>query len=62
VFNSWDNFILPLPFSKVAYVWGEPLLVPREVKKEGLEETRLLLQERMRQLTEEADRIFQKKS
>jgi len=61
VFGSWDNFILPLPFSKVAYMWGEPFFVPRDIDKDGLEESRLLLQERMRQLTEEADRIFQKK-
>jgi lysophospholipid acyltransferase (LPLAT)-like uncharacterized protein len=62
VFGSWDNFILPLPFCKVAYVWGEPLFVPREIDKDGLEENRLLLQERMRRNTDEADRIFMKKS
>ena len=62
VFASWDNFILPLPFCRVAYVWGEPLFVPREISKEGLEEKRLLLQERLRQITEEADQIFRKKS
>jgi lysophospholipid acyltransferase (LPLAT)-like uncharacterized protein len=62
VFGSWDTFILPLPFSKVAYLWGEPLFVPRDAGKDKLEESRLLLQERMRQITEEADRIFQKKS
>jgi lysophospholipid acyltransferase (LPLAT)-like uncharacterized protein len=62
VFASWDNFILPLPFSKVAYVWGEPLFVARDADKDGLEESRLLLQERMRRITDEADRILQKKS
>jgi lysophospholipid acyltransferase (LPLAT)-like uncharacterized protein len=62
VFGSWDNFILPLPFCRVAYVWGEPLFVPREIDKDGLEENRLLLQERMRRNTDEADRIFMKKS
>lgn len=62
VFGSWDNFILPLPFCRVAYIWGEPLFVPREIDRDGLEESRLLLQERMRQITEEADRIFMKKS
>jgi len=62
VFGSWDNFILPLPFCRVAYVWGEPLFVPREIGKEGLEENRLLLQDRLRQITEEADQILRKKS
>ena len=62
VFGSWDNFILPLPFCRVAYVWGEPLFVSQEIDKDGLEENRLLLQERMRRNTDEADRIFMKKS
>ena len=62
VFGSWDNFILPLPFCKVVYVWGEPLFVSRHANKEDLEEKRLLLQERLRRLTEQADRIIQEKS
>jgi lysophospholipid acyltransferase (LPLAT)-like uncharacterized protein len=57
--GSWDNFILPYPFCKVAYLWGEPLFVPRDADKDRMEECRLLLQERMRKITEEADRIFQ---
>jgi lysophospholipid acyltransferase (LPLAT)-like uncharacterized protein len=60
VFNSWDNFILPLPFCRVVYLWGEPLSIPRDMDKEGLEEKRLLLQDRLRQITEEGDRAFQK--
>lgn len=58
VFDSWDRFILPLPFSRVAYLWAPPLLVPREAGKEDLEEMRLILQSRLRQITEEADRLF----
>ena len=60
VLGSWDNFIVPLPFSKVAYLWGEPLFVPRDADKDRMEECRRLLQERMRQITEEADRMFQR--
>lgn len=61
IFQSWDQFIFPLPFSKVVYMWGEPLFVPRDIGKEGLEEKRLLLQERLKQITEETDRLFKKK-
>jgi lysophospholipid acyltransferase (LPLAT)-like uncharacterized protein len=57
-FNSWDRFILPLPFCKVAYLWGEPLFVPPDLDKESLESYRLLLQDRLRQVTEDADRMF----
>jgi lysophospholipid acyltransferase (LPLAT)-like uncharacterized protein len=60
VFNSWDHFILPLPFSGVAYIWGEPIFVPRHLSKEELEEKRLFVQERLRKITEEADRLFAK--
>ncbi len=60
VFNSWDNFILPLPFCRVVYIWGEPLFVRRDADKNGTEESRLLLQDRLRQITEEADRAFQR--
>ncbi len=35
VFNSWDHFILPLPFCRVVYMWGEPLFVPRTRTKRG---------------------------
>ncbi|MBU1076268.1 MAG: lysophospholipid acyltransferase family protein [Spirochaetes bacterium] len=27
VFNSWDNFLLPLPFNKFAVVYGKPVFV-----------------------------------
>ena len=27
--NSWDRFLVPLPFSTVHFVYGEPLTVPR---------------------------------
>jgi len=60
VFGSWDHFIVPLPFCRVVYMWGEPLFVPRDSGREELEEKRLLLQDRLRQITEEADRVFQK--
>jgi hypothetical protein len=58
VFDSWDRFILPLPFSKVIYIWGEPIFVPRELSEEELEEKRLLVEERLRGITAEADAFF----
>jgi hypothetical protein len=60
VFNSWDHFILPLPFCKVVYAWGEPIFIPRDLSRKDLEEKRLLVEERLRQITAEADGYFQK--
>ncbi len=58
IFKSWDNFILPLPFCKVVYIWGEPLMVSLNAGKEEIEEKRLLLQERLGQITAQADNYF----
>jgi hypothetical protein len=60
IFNSWDHFILPLPFCKVIYVYGEPIFIPRRLGEQELEEKRLLVEERLRQVTAEADGYFQK--
>jgi lysophospholipid acyltransferase (LPLAT)-like uncharacterized protein len=32
VFNSWDRFVLPLPWSKCTMVYGNPLFVPDTIK------------------------------
>jgi lysophospholipid acyltransferase (LPLAT)-like uncharacterized protein len=58
VFNSWDHFVLPLPFSKVVFLWGEPVFVPRDSGREQMEQKRLELEDRLLRITEEADRLF----
>lgn len=57
VFGSWDNFILPFPFCRLVYVWGEPVFVPRDLSQEEMEGKRSLLQERLRRITAEADSL-----
>lgn len=51
--NSWDRFLLPLPFSKGVFLWGEPLEVPRDADGEAC---RLELENRLNALMAEADR------
>jgi lysophospholipid acyltransferase (LPLAT)-like uncharacterized protein len=58
--HTWDQFVVPLPFARVVFIWGEPVWVPRECKREEMEEKRLLLQERLRQINEEADLFFKR--
>jgi lysophospholipid acyltransferase (LPLAT)-like uncharacterized protein len=60
VFNSWDHFILPLPFGRVVYIWGEPIFIPRYLTAKELEEKRLLVEDRLRRTTAEADEYFRK--
>jgi lysophospholipid acyltransferase (LPLAT)-like uncharacterized protein len=51
VFGSWDRFQLPHPFARVIVSYGEPFLVPRDADTAGRERYRLMLQDRLRDLT-----------
>ena len=55
-FQSWDHLCLAFPFSQGAIVWGQPITVPRDADKDELERLRLLLEDRLNQVTTEADR------
>ncbi|MDP2972089.1 MAG: lysophospholipid acyltransferase family protein [Deltaproteobacteria bacterium] len=58
IFKTWDRFLLPYPFSKGVFIWGEPVYVDRDGDRDYLEEKRLLLERKLNELTEEADRYF----
>jgi lysophospholipid acyltransferase (LPLAT)-like uncharacterized protein len=58
IFKTWDRFLLPYPFSKGVFIWGEPIYVDRNGDRDYLEEMRLLVERRLNELTEEADRYF----
>jgi len=58
VLNSWDGFLVPIPFSRGVYVWGEPLYVREGVDGEELVKLRHLLEERLLAVTNEADAYF----
>jgi lysophospholipid acyltransferase (LPLAT)-like uncharacterized protein len=48
--RSWDKTVIPKPFSRIDIFYGEPILVPAELKAEGVEEYRLLLEKRLNEL------------
>ena len=52
--RSWDRTAFPKPFARVDFFVGEPLAVPPEIKGDGIEEYRLLLEERLNRLYREA--------
>lgn len=56
--KSWDAFLLPLPFSRAVYVWGEPIHVETTATKEEAAKYRDLLEERLNLLTMQADGYF----
>ena len=57
VANSWDRFVIALPFGRGVYLWGPPLYVAADADKAALEEARQDLEERLNALTAEADRM-----
>ena len=38
--NSWDRFLLPYPFCRGVFAWGDPIHVPKDADKELLERKR----------------------
>jgi lysophospholipid acyltransferase (LPLAT)-like uncharacterized protein len=60
IFNTWDQFLLPYPFSKGVFIWGEPIEVDHHGDRAHLEEKRILLENRLNELTERADHYFDK--
>lgn len=42
------------------FPWGDPVWVPGDSTREEMEAKRLLLQDRLHEITEEADRFFEK--
>ena len=60
IFRSWDRFLLPYPFSQGVFIWGEPLHVPRQMDDNAFEKKRLLLERRLREITDRADLYFER--
>ena len=54
--GSWDRTMLPRPFSRGLFLYGEPIRVPRKTDDEGLEQYRLSLESSLNTLTDAADR------
>jgi lysophospholipid acyltransferase (LPLAT)-like uncharacterized protein len=49
--RSWDQFQIPLPFSRCRVVFGEPIPFPREATEAEREQRRRQLEESLRALT-----------
>jgi len=56
--KSWDAFLVPVPFSRAIYIWGEPIYVPRTATSEEVAERQKVLEARLDLLTRKADLYF----
>ncbi|NNE57126.1 MAG: lysophospholipid acyltransferase family protein [Hellea sp.] len=54
-FNSWDRFVLPLPFGRGVIIWGTPVLVPADTSDMDLEKYRMQVETEMNELLAKAD-------
>jgi lysophospholipid acyltransferase (LPLAT)-like uncharacterized protein len=56
--GSWDKMEIPLPFSPVLIIYGEPFLVEKNRGSEHIEQRRVLLEEKLKELSEQAQQYF----
>lgn len=54
--NSWDKYMVPLPFAKGRIVFSDPITVPPDATPEQIEEIRLRLEQVMHAVEQEAER------
>jgi len=55
--NSWSRMTINLPYSKIAFVIGEPIWVPDDADEETIERYRLEIETALNAVTERAYRI-----
>ena len=54
VLKSWDSFIIPYPFSRGIFQWGEPIFV----EGEDLQSAQMLVEQRLNDLTFQCDQAL----
>jgi lysophospholipid acyltransferase (LPLAT)-like uncharacterized protein len=55
IFNSWDRFVLPLPFSRCTINFGDPLVIGRKESDEKILSKQNQLEKVLNQLATESD-------
>jgi lysophospholipid acyltransferase (LPLAT)-like uncharacterized protein len=56
--RSWDSFMIPKPFSRVAVSWGRPVQVPRTGDPATLEAKRIEVEDTLQRVRLNAERHF----
>lgn len=56
-FRTWDRFLLPLPFARLIYVWGDPVAMRKEAGPLPPEPACKTLEQSLLALTEEAESL-----
>jgi lysophospholipid acyltransferase (LPLAT)-like uncharacterized protein len=53
--RSWDRMVIPMPFSRAIFLYGDPISVSRD---DDVEESRLRVERSLDALAEQAERDF----
>lgn len=61
VLESWDGFIIPLPFSRVVVAYGEPIYVPSDASASMFRAKREEVEASLQRITAMADNYFKSK-
>lgn len=57
VLGSWDGFVVPMPFSRGVFVYGEPIEVPAQADGAQMEALRLDVERSLNELTTKAEML-----
>lgn len=55
---TWDGYMIPLPFSRAAFVFGDPIYVPANATDEEAEAIRLEVEAAIQRVQDEADALM----
>jgi len=58
ILNTWDRYLVPKPFAKIALRYEDPIWVPSDAKREDLERYRLQLERQLNEGTRWCDKYF----
>lgn len=58
VFNSWDKFMVPKPFSRVIIRFGDPVFVPSETDSDDFEAYRVRVEDQLKKEYRDTDLIW----
>lgn len=56
-FQTWDRFMLPFPFNRGVFLWGDPIHVPAETSPAEMEAYRLQLETALNKTQQQADNM-----
>lgn len=56
IFNSWDKFMLPYPFTEISIIFSKPINIPKGLNAEEKNEYTKLLRDSLNQITDLADK------